>query len=160
MQPTALSMRQMLGAPADDRDHFGFVVELDRYARADDRLQMRHHRGQHAEEDRREFRNIVALRAFLDVVEIIEAEADDLAGPRDREAEFQSGQRAAGGGRRAFGEVGKRLQIAVVAAQDFAEVGGRSGIRRLQIDDGVALDHAEPQAVIRFKTDNFHEFLP
>ena len=86
----------MLGALADDRDHLGFVIELDRFARADDRLQMRHHRRQHAEEDRRKFRNIVALRAFLDVVEIIEAEADDLAGLR-RPASRISIRRAGGG---------------------------------------------------------------
>src|SRR5664279_3541515 len=87
----------MLGRLTHDRDHFGLVIELRRYARADDRLQMRHHRRQHAEEDRRELRNIVAARALLDVVEIIEAEADDLAGPCDREAVFQSGARTAGG---------------------------------------------------------------
>ena len=91
------------------------------------------------------------------MVEIIEAEADDLAGPRDRKSEFQPGERPAGGGWRPFGEVGKRLQVAVAAAQDFAEVGGHGGIHRLQIDNGVAVDHAEPQAIIRFETDNFHE---
>ena len=147
---------QMLGALAHDRDHFGFVIELGRYARADDRLQMRHHRRQHAEEDRREFRNIVALRPFLDVVEIIEAEADDLAGLCDRETEFQSGERTAGGGRRLFGEIGQGFEVAVARPQGFAEIAGRGGVHRLQIDDGVALDHAEPQAVIRFKTDNLH----
>ncbi len=73
---------------------------------------------------------------------------------------FQSGERAAGGSRRSSGEIGKRFQIAVAAAQGVAEIGGRSGVRRLQIDHDIALDHAEPQAIIRFKTDNLHESLP
>ena len=87
------------------------------------RLQMRRQRRQHAEEDRLEFRNVVALRAFLDVVEIIEAEADDLAGPRDRQRVFQAGERAARGGRRLLGEIGERLEVAVAPAQHFAEIG-------------------------------------
>ncbi len=91
------------------------------------------------------------------MVEIIEAEADDLAGPRNRQAIFQSGERAAGGRRRFAGEITERGQIAAGAAQDLAEVGRQRGIRRLQIDDGVALDHAEPQAVLCFKTDNLHK---
>ena len=37
---------------------------------------------------------------------------------------------------------------------------GHARIDRLQIDDLVALDHAEPQAIVRFKTDNFHGDLP
>ena len=59
---------------------------------------VRHHRREHAEEDRREFRNIVALRAFLDVVEIIEAEADDLA--RAAPPASRISIRRAGGGRK------------------------------------------------------------
>ena len=159
MQSVALCHRQVLGALADDHDHLGFVVELDRLHRPHQRLQMRRQRRQHAEKDRLEFRNVVLLRPFLDVVEIIEAEADDLAGPRDGKSEFQSGERAAGCGRRALGEIGERFEIAIAAAQEFAEIGRHRGVHRLQIDDGIALDHAEPQAVIRFKTDDFHEFL-
>ena len=147
---------QVLRRLADNRDHFGFVVELDRFTRPDDRLQMRHHRRLHAEEDGGKFRNIVALRPFLDVVEIVEAEADDLARPRDRETVFQPGERAAGGSRRASGEIGERFEVAVASAQGFAEIGGHARIRRLQIDHAIALDHAEPQAIIRFKTDNLH----
>src|ERR1043165_5853613 len=62
--------------------------------RADDRLTVRHHRGEAAHEDGREFRNVVALRAFLDVLQIIEPEAEDLARPRDRQPEFKARQRA------------------------------------------------------------------
>ena len=102
--------RQMLGALADDDDHLAFIVELDRLLRPHQRLHMRRQRRQHAEEDRLEFRDVVALRAFLDVVEIIEAEADDLAGVRHRQREFQSGERAARRGRRFLGEIGERLR--------------------------------------------------
>ena len=49
------------------------------------------------------------LRAFLDVVEIIQAEADDLAGMRDRQRKFQAGERTARRGRRLLGEIGERL---------------------------------------------------
>ena len=52
--------RQMLGALADDDDHLAFVVELDRLLRPHQRLHMRRQRRQHAEEDRLEFRDVVA----------------------------------------------------------------------------------------------------
>src|ERR1039458_3103643 len=110
----------MLGRLTHDRDHFGLVIELRRYARADDRLQMRHHRRQHAEENRGELRNIVAARALLDVVEIIEPEADNLAGLCYREAEFQSGEQTAGGGRRPAGEMGPGLELAASRPPGFA----------------------------------------
>ncbi len=89
--------RQMLGALADDDDQFAFVVELDRFLRPQQRRAVRRQRRQHAEEDRLEFRDVVLLRAFLDVVEVIEAEADDLAGTAPPAARI-SGRRA---GRRA-----------------------------------------------------------
>ena len=94
------------------------------------------------------------------MIEIIEAEADDLAGPRHRQREFQSGERTARGGRRLLGEIGERFEVAIVPAQGFAEIGRHAGVHRLQIDDRVALDHAEPHAIIRFKTDDLHESLP
>src|ERR1019366_8870256 len=110
----------------------------------------------HADKDRRKSRNTGARQTLIDVVEIIEPEADNLARLCYREAIFQSGERTAGGGRRSAGEIGKGFETAVAPAQGFAEIAGRGGVRRLQIDDGVALDHAKPQAVIRFKTDNLH----
>ena len=67
-----------------------------------------------------------------------------------------SGRRAAAGARLARSASDFRSPL--LAAQGFAEVGGHGGVHRLQIDDGVALDHAEPQAIISFETDNFHEF--
>ncbi len=83
-----------------------------------------------------------------------------LPGLATGKPEFQPGERAAGRGRRLFGEIGKRFEVAIAAAQEFAEIGGHGGIHRLQIDDGIALDHAQPQAVIRFETDDLHKLSP
>ena len=82
-----------------------------------------------------------------------------LPGRPHRQREFQPRQRAAGGGRRLGGEIGERLEIAVAAAQPVAETGGRTGVSRLQVDDVIALDHAEPRAAV-FKTDDLHELVP
>ena len=106
-------------------------------------------RRQHAEKDRLEFRDIVLLRAFLDVIEIIEAQANDFAGARHRQRVFQAGQRQARGGRRLFGELSERREVAIIDAQEFAEIARRVGLNRLNIDDGVALDHAQPHAFVR-----------
>ena len=67
-----------------------------------------------------------------------------------------SGRRAEAGAFLARSASGFRSPL--LAPQGFAEIGRQAGVHRLQIDDGVALDHAEPQAVISFETDNFHEF--
>src|SRR5665213_807540 len=115
-------------------------------------------RSLHAEKNRLAFRNVVLLRTFLDVVEIIQAEANDLAGPRHRQAKFQSSKRMARRRRRFPRQIAERFEIAVSLAQRRAEIGRHIGVHRLQIDHGIALDHAEPQAVTRFKTDKFHEF--
>ena len=143
--------RQMLCPPADDDDHFAFIVELDRFARPHQRLHMRRQRRQHAEKDRLEFRDVVALRAFLDVIEVIKPETDDLAGPRDRKRKLQPRKRAARRGRRFLCQIGERLQVAIAAAQHLAKIGGRVRIDRLQIDDAIALDHAEPRAPLASK---------
>src|SRR5262249_3515376 len=105
---------------ADDEDELGFVVERLGRLRPDDRLTVRHERGTAAHEDGREFRNVVALRAFLDVFEIVEAEADDLARRRHRQTVGQALERAACARGRALGRVLERRQVAVVAAQAFA----------------------------------------
>ena len=109
MQDSRVGRSQMLGALADDQDHLGFVVERLGHLRADDRLAVRHHRGQAAHEDGRKFRNVVALRAFLDVFEIIQAEADDFSGPADGQRIGQAGERLACARRRALGDVRERL---------------------------------------------------
>ena len=68
-----------------------------------------------------------------------------MPGARHRQREFEPGERTARGGRRLGGEIGERLQVAIAAAQPVAEIGGRGRIDRLQVDDVVAFDHAEPQ---------------
>ena len=108
--------RQMLGALADDQDQLGLVVERFGNSRPDDRLAVRHQRGEPAHEDRRKFRNVVALRAFLDVLKIIQAEADDFPRPADRQRVGEPGKRLARGGRRALGDVGERFGVAVILA--------------------------------------------
>ena len=40
-----------------------------------------HQRGRAAHEDGRKFRDIVALHALLDVFQVVQSEADNLAGP-------------------------------------------------------------------------------
>ena len=79
-----------------------------------------------------------------------------LPGVRHRQAVFQALERAARGRRRALRRILERRQIAVVAAQAFAEIAGNGLVDRLQIDHLVALDHAEMQPAIGFETDDFH----
>jgi hypothetical protein len=146
----------MLGALADDDDQFAFVVELDRLLRPQQRRAVRHQRGQHAEKDRLEFRDVVLLRAFLDVVEVIEAQADDLAGLGHRQRELQTGERNARGGIR-LGDGGLELaHVTIGGAQVIAEIAGDAGIHGLDVDDIIALDHAQPHFVVCFETDDFH----
>src|SRR4029079_17791934 len=147
----------MLGALADDRDHLGFVVELDRFLWPHDWLPMRHHRSQHTEENRRKFRDVVALRAFLHMVEVVEPKANDLPRMRYRQRVFQSIEGTARGCRRFLRKSADRREVAVAPAQDFGEIAWHIRIHRLQIDDTVTLDHAQPHAVIRFKSNDLHE---
>ncbi len=149
----------MPGALADDHHHFAFIVELDRLLRPDQRLLMRRQRGRHAEEDRLEFRDVVLVRTFLDVVEIVEAEADDLAGIGDRQREFQSGQRNARGCRRLLHGLGKRLHVAI-GAQERSEFTRQLGVGRLNVDDAVTIDNAHAHAVIGLEIDDLHCLLP
>jgi hypothetical protein len=107
-------------------------------------------------EDGGKFRDVVALRAFLDVLEIVEAEADHLAGRRHRQGVFQALERSARGPRRALRRILERRQVAVVASEHLAEIARDALVDRLQINHLVALDHAETQSAIGFKSDNFH----
>ena len=111
----------------------------------------------HPEEDRRKFRDIVALRPFLHVVEIVQPEADYFTGTQNGKCEFHLTQRTSRGRRRSPGQVTERLEIAVVPAQDFAEITRHICIRSLQIDGMIAIDHAKPYAIAGFKTDDLHE---
>jgi hypothetical protein len=133
---------EVLGALADDEDELGLVVERLGDLRPNDRLPVRHQRSIDAHEDGREFRDIVALRAFLDVLEIIEAEADDLAGARDRQAVFEPLERTARACRCALGSILQRGEVAVAAAEHLAEIARDGVVDRLQIDHLIAFDHA------------------
>ena len=67
----------MAPARADDDHQFGLVIQLVRTARSHHRLSCRHDRIACAHEDRRILRNLIA--AFLDVLDIVETQAEDLA---------------------------------------------------------------------------------
>src|SRR5262249_21824876 len=150
--------REVLGSFADDEDELGFVVERLRRLRAQDRLPVRNERTTPAHEDRWEFRNVVALGAFLDVFEIVETEADHLSRRRHRQTEGQPFERAARGRGSTLRRVLEGRQIALVAAQAFAKITGNGAVHRLQVDHLVALDHAEAQCAIGFETDDFHDY--
>src|SRR5262249_47916343 len=147
---------EVLGPLTDHEDELGLVIERLRHLRANDRLPVWHQRACAAHEDGRKFRNVVALGAFFDVLEIIEPEADDLAGRRHRQAEFQFLERAPRARSRAPGGSLERGEVAVVAAQDGAQIGGDRGPDRLQIDHLLALDDAEVQSAIPLETDDLH----
>ena len=117
---------------------------------------MRRERGQAAHEIGREFRDVVALRAFLDVLEVIEAEQDDLAGIGDRQRVSQTFERNARRGRRLFGEIAQVREIAIGLAQDGGEIGRQTGVDRLQVDDLIPLHNAQPQALSVLEPDNPH----
>ena len=80
-----------------------------------------------------------------------------LPGRATGSAYFKPASGTARSGRRLFGKIGERLEIAIAPPQHLAEIGRQARVHRLQIDDGVALDHAQPQTVVGFKTDDFHE---
>ncbi len=94
------------------------------------------------------------------MIEIVEAEADDLAGPRHRQRVFEPRQRTAGIGLGDLGEIGERGEVALGPAQHFAEVARQHAVHRLQIDHAVALDQAQPQSAVRFEPDDLHLALP
>jgi hypothetical protein len=94
------------------------------------------------------------------VIEIVEPEAEDLARPRDRQAELQPLERTPRRGRRALRDVGERRHIAIVGGQRRAEIGRHSGVHRLEVDHLVALDDAQPQSAFRLEADDLHEHFP
>ena len=91
------------------------------------------------------------------MVEVVEAKANDLARMRDRQRVFQSIERAARGCRRVLRKGADRREVTVAPAQDLGEIARHICIHGLQIDDIVAIDHAEPHAVVRFKSDDLHK---
>ena len=84
-----------------------------------------------------------------------------LPGRATGKREFQSGERAARGGRRLLGEIGERLRDRhCCGARTSPRSSGTLASTACTSTTAVALDHAEPQTVIRFKTDDLHESNP
>src|SRR3954453_21397368 len=117
---------------------------------------MRHQRRVATHEHGGEFRNIIPVGAFLDVLEIIESKADHLAGVRDRQRIFQTFQRDAWGSPSLLGQLGNRLEIATVLSQPLAEIARQLGIYSLQIDPLIAFDYAKMGGATRFKRNDLH----
>src|SRR5262249_43506721 len=86
-------------------------------------------------------------------------EAEDFARRRHRQSVGQTLERTARARGRALGRVLERRQVAVVAAQTFAQIAGYGLVDSLQIDHLIALDHTEMQRAIGFETDDFHGSL-
>ena len=101
-------------------------------------------------------RQIVALWTFLDVFEIIQAEADDLAWPRHRQPIRQARERLVRTRRRALGKLGKRLHIGIAGREPRAEIGRSLAIDRQQIDRLITLDDAEPSSALTLERNDFH----
>src|SRR5262249_40732928 len=73
-----------------------------------------------------------------------------------------SGRRAPAGARLAraasgLSEAGKRFETPVVPLEPFPQVRRRLLVGRLEIDDGIALDHAQPRFPVRFEPDDLHD---
>ena len=130
-------------ALTDDQPDLALVVELLRFAGADERLAVPDHRVRHAQEDARIARGLGAVLVFLVAVGVVDTDADDLFRVWDGFEEPDVGQRVIhwrAGGRVA--EFGQRLaldgvsQIPVLAVEPDAE-----------INDPVAADGAERRPV-------------
>src|SRR5262249_39719457 len=93
---------------------------------------------------------------LLGMLEVVEAEADDLARTGDRQRKLQAGQRSPRRGMRALGDVAERREVAVIGGEPLPEVGGHARLDRPQVGHRVALDHPEMQASILLEPDNSH----
>ena len=113
---------EMLCASCNHQNELTLIVERFRGARAFDRFLMRDQGGAAAHKDGRKFRNIVAIRSFLDVLEIVQTEADNLAGARNRKRVGQSVQGPARRRRRPSGEIGQRRKIDIAVAQRGTQI--------------------------------------
>src|SRR5260221_1840343 len=89
-----LVLGDMARRAADHGNEFGLVIELDRRLRPEHRLAMRDERGRAAHEEARIFR--LGMTAFLGVIGVIEAEANDLARVPNRHQEAQPDKLVAG----------------------------------------------------------------
>jgi len=61
--------------------------------------------------------------------------------------------------RRPPGKILKRCEIAVVRPEPVAEIGRHARIDRLQVEDRIAVDDAQPQAAVRLEADDPHGSL-
>ena len=100
-----IGRRQVLGPLADDENELSLVIERLRCLGPQDGLPVRDERAAPAHEDGGEFRNVVALGAFLDVFEIIEPEADHFPRCSHRQAIREPFEGAASGRRGTFRRV-------------------------------------------------------
>jgi hypothetical protein len=91
------------------------------------------------------------------MVEVVEAKANDLPRMRYRQRVFQSIKGTARGCRRFLRKSADRREVTVAAAQDLGEIARHIPIHGLQIDNIIALDHTEPHAIVRFKSNDLHE---
>ena len=119
---------------------------------------MRDHRGRASHEYGREFRNVVAVRAFLDVIEIVQAHANDLAGIGNRLRVLDALERNARRSRRTLGDIRQRLEIAVTLRKHLAEIGRQLKVATAwQVDDLISFDNAEMRRAIQLESDNLHK---
>ena len=150
----------MLGTLADDQDHLGFVIERLGDLRTNDRLTMSNKRGRAAHEDGGKFRQVVALGAFLDVLKVIQAQANDLSGAGHRQPIGQARQRLVRVRRRPLGKVSNRLHIAIVLRKPVAKIGRRVAVDSLQINGLIAFDDAQPRSTLPLERNDFHDLKP
>src|SRR5690348_7024523 len=83
------------------------------------------------------------MPALGGVIDIVEAEADDLAGILDRRPEAQAAKRPAGVGRRAARRLLGGGEAGIARAYQALEVARQLGCHARQIDDALALQHAD-----------------
>ena len=102
---------------ADHEHDLAFVVELVGFRRIHDRLEMADEAARRAHEDARVLRRFGAVLVLRVAVAVVDADADDLLGIRDRRQVADLVERDRGLARRA--ERDRAVQLA--AAQDGAE---------------------------------------
>src|SRR5690349_6098315 len=96
------------------------------------------------------------MAALLRVLQIVQTEAENLAGPRHRQAEAKTCQRPARRSGRPPGQILQRRKLAVVRPQPLAEIGGDARVDRLQVDDRIRIENAKSRSAVRLKTDDAH----
>jgi hypothetical protein len=94
-------------------------------------------------------------RAFVDMVAIVQAQAEDLPGTRHRQPELQFVERPPRAGRCSEHEPAELRQA--TGAQDLAQIAGSPRIDRGQVDDEVTLDDPEPRAVRSDEANDPHD---